>query len=331
MRDFLINFNEKYQRYKLIIWFIVIAVVLFLIVTRSLDKAFKNSGDSRNSTTISESVSVHNSINNAINDIASNDKSKVPSSYEELLNKINDGNIKGRSVVELFIELCNNKQSDLAYSMLSDECKQILYPTKEEFVQSYYNNMFNINKKYEISNFKGDTYLVRYSNSAVSTGGNTSSVTPEYITVLSDKKINISDYVGTEKPNIALDNSYLKVTVVEKEIYAEYEVYKLKIENLMKADIYVNQIASNQLYLNSSSGHKYSAITDGYTDKDFFVASESSREIEVRFDRRYNESNDVTSIGFKNIKVLNKEQYNYETKQLEMTTYPETLWFSVYF
>ena len=98
----------------------------------------------------------------------------------------------------------------------------------------------------------------------------------------------------------------------------------------MKADVYVNQIEKNQLYLNSGSGHKYSVITDGYTDEDFFVASESSKEIKIKFNRKYNESNDVMSIGFKNIKVVNKEQYNYKTNKSEMTAYPENLWFSIY-
>ena len=52
------------------------------------------------------------------------------------------------SIIDVFINNCNSGHVQEAYSILSDECKNILYPTEEDFTKNYYNKIFNSKKLY---------------------------------------------------------------------------------------------------------------------------------------------------------------------------------------
>ena len=54
------------------------------------------------------------------------------------------------NVVNKFLECCNNKNVEEAYNLLSDECKEELYPTIEYFKTNYYDIIFNIERQYNL-------------------------------------------------------------------------------------------------------------------------------------------------------------------------------------
>ena len=135
MRDLLFDLNRYLGKYKYIIGFLVLAVILFLLVARQTDKMQKEVGDSRANTTISESVS--NDIN--VNQISRNTNiTKV----DDVSNYIETN----EDTVNAFFILCKDNKLNLAYEMLSDDCKQILYPTLDDFKNNYYNVIFKTNK-----------------------------------------------------------------------------------------------------------------------------------------------------------------------------------------
>ena len=71
---------------------------------------------------------------------------------EEITSKVADINMKREDEIKLFIQLCNNGKVDAAYSLLADECKETLYPTKQSFIDSYYGVIFKICHQRTINN-----------------------------------------------------------------------------------------------------------------------------------------------------------------------------------
>ena len=55
--------------------------------------------------------------------------------------------------------------------MLTDKCKELVYPSLKSFKLNYYDNVFKGEKKaYSFENWFGNTYYVKLTSDALSTG-----------------------------------------------------------------------------------------------------------------------------------------------------------------
>lgn len=320
MRDLWISLNEKYQRNKSKIWFGIAVVVFFLLVTRNMDKMLKTSGGSGNKTATSVSSYDSSDVTNTIKNVISNNSDD---NYNSIMQSLGDIKIYGEGNIILFIELCNNKKYRSAYEMLSEDCKKILYPTEEKFIKSYGNTIFNNYKYYSISRYKGNTYKIDFKEDAVTTGGRTDSISSEYITIVDGGKINISGFIAKQEISFKANNSYLSTEIVSKTIYVDHEMYQIKIKNIVKADLYINETMNSGLYVMDSAGNKINIATEEYIDQEYLIPSETTKVVNLRFNKNYNSDRLDKSIHFDNIKIVNKNYYNYETKKTQMTNYPE--------
>ena len=79
------------------------------------------------------------------------------------------------NLLEEFVNLCNDGNIEEAYQLLSDECKQNVYPNLEGFANNYVNVVFKSRKSIDVKNWikSGDyiTYLVTYSDEDVLSTG----------------------------------------------------------------------------------------------------------------------------------------------------------------
>lgn len=68
--------------------------------------------------------------------------------------KINDISTKEKEqnieLINSFLNYCKNKQIKQAYDLLSENCKNDLYPTLNDFSEKYYNKLFNKNSDIEV-------------------------------------------------------------------------------------------------------------------------------------------------------------------------------------
>ncbi len=327
MRNLWISLNEKYQRNKSIIWFIIAVVVFFLLVTRNLDKINDSSGGSGNESATSESVYSNSMIENSIKSVTNT----CDDDYETMINELENTYITDGNIIKLFIEMCNNKKFESAYAMLSDDCKNLLYPTKEKFMELYANSVFNNYKNYKIDKFNERTYKVDYKEDAITTGGSTASVSSEYITITNDGKINISNLIGKQDMNIKANNEYLSFEITGKISYINYEVYQIKIKNIVKADIYINENMNNGVYIMDSAKKRIGIVLEDYIDQDYLIPSETTKVLNLKFNRSYSNNSTDLAMHFENIKIVNKNYYNYETNKLQMTKYPEKASFVIDF
>ena len=343
MNNFFIDLNRFYNKNKIIIWTIIIVIILFLLVMREIDKLTNKTGDSDNTNvTISENNENTDTIYNVINSISSNEIT-TNNIQENTLNndiaKIKDSITSDEEAIAAFILLCNNKKVDLAYEMLSDNCKQVLYPTKQNFVNDYYSAIFKTYKNYQVISFKNNTYKVSYKEDELTTGNIENTNIVDYITVIDNYELNISGYIASEEMDNEAQNSYVSVKILNKDIYLDYEIYTVEVENLTYANIYINDLTDSNMFITNSNGSKFYLANNEYNDGDLLINSSSKKEIKLKFYRTYQNDNDIASMDFENIKLINRNYYGqaenetnstnenseYIIYDRNFTNYPETV------
>ena len=114
------------------------------------------------------------------------------------------------NLVSEFVEYCNNGETEDAYNLLTDDCKEKLYPTLSSFNDNYYNIIFaDGSKEFNLQSWVSDgsynTYRVRFIDDIISTGNYDDTIKYEdYITIVTEnneKKLNINGYIRTENIN----------------------------------------------------------------------------------------------------------------------------------
>ena len=208
-----------------------------------------------------------NVINNNTNSVI-NDKNE---SQELISNKslISGGTVdstklkKDIEVINEFVEYCNKKDFYSAYNLLTEDCKEVMFPSIQDFYDIYYLNIFgNENRLHTIENWTGNTYQIRYTEDILSSGNlNGNETKQDYITVIKnkdEKKLNINNYVGRNKSNKETNYKNIKVNITTIDTYMDYEIYNLSVQNNTKNTILLdtgNDV--NSVYLLDSKNMKY--------------------------------------------------------------------------
>lgn len=102
---------------------------------------------------------------------------------ESMTNTVINGNynLKDDSLVKDFIDYCKQKETQKAYEMLSRKCKKELYPTYEEFINNYYNKIFNQKRTVQTEyDREKDIYKISFYTDILESGGFTNSIQDYY-------------------------------------------------------------------------------------------------------------------------------------------------------
>lgn len=313
IRDFWILLNEKYQRNKSVIWFIIAVVVLFILVMRNFDKV-SNSHRGSSETTTSESVSYDKKIRDAA--------VKSEDNYDNVKENLNGVSMKKEDCIKLFVQLCNNGKIQAAYDCLSDFCKQELFPTKQKFIDDYYGVIFKISKECEITEVKNDTYKVKYTNDAINTGGNSDGIDGliDYITYDSAGKISISGLIKVENPEITSIAPYFTVYVDKIKTYTDHVIYNIRVKNNTKADIYMNDEDNNNLFIRDQSNGIINIDSSNLFDSDYLVTAGSTKSMELTVVTNAFDAQKITELCFGSILIKNKEYLDSTTEVVNKTT-----------
>ena len=285
MEDILIKLNRYFNNNKYVLGFIILVVILVLLVVKTADKMRKTEGDSRK-TAISESVS-NNSIaqNNTVTNINAN--SVKVNSYNDINNYVKTK----EDYIKVFFYLCKQGKKNLAYEMLSDDCKKVLYPNLDSFINSYYNAIFKTDRNCSIISFKNNIYKVSYLEDEITTGSDKSLAIQDYITVNSDGKINISNFIKREDLDISSNGQYFSFKIIEKQVFVDYEIYTVKIKNNTMADMYFNDVVESNLYVKNNKNADFSINSSEYIDANYYVPSNSEKNINLKFNVKYQSDN----------------------------------------
>lgn len=287
---------------------IILIIVLILVIIQLLNNISKNKSNNTNFET-------NISSNNEYSQQLISDKSAISGgkiSSDELQNDV--------AVIDKFIKYCNKQDINSAYELLTDECKEEMFPTVEDFDNIYYSKVFGGEKKtYTVENWTGDIYQVRITGDILSTGKLDNTETKQdYITIVdkdSEYKLNINNYIG--RTNVDKTTLYedVEINVISKDTYMDYEIYNFSISNNSENTVMLDTgDNAKSVYLLDSKDVKYYFYGNEISNNRLIIQSKYKNNIEIKFMNSYSSSRKIKYLIFSRL-VLNYDEYkNLENK-----------------
>ena len=302
-------FNNKFFRFvnqnrNIIILVIVICAFIVLLI-KTLNGFFSN-----------PQVKYEDNQNNISNDVQKTKNSVISNST--LNNKTAQDTY---DVLKKFVQLCNENNIEEAYNLLSDECKQNVYPNLEGFTQNYVNIVFKNKKNLEAKNWieyeDYVTYLVTYTGDIISTGDVNSEKFQDYITIdCESNKLNINKYIRRKQINKTTEKNNIKFTMNYVDIYKDYEIYNVDVENKNNKEIVLDNLTSvSGTYIETSEDTKINCSNYEAGRNNFTYGPGISKNMKLKFIKQYNTDIEDKKIIFSTA-ILNED--NVEEIDLEL-------------
>lgn len=221
-------------------------------------------------------------------------------------------------IIRNFIDYCNSNKIESAYSLLSNQCKELLYPTIQDFEKKYYNTLFSSKREYNLQSWinegKYHTYQVRFIEDILSTGKyDDSKKGQDYITIdlsLDEPKLNIGGYIKEEAINKETSNDIVNVLAVKRNVYMEYEEYYIKINNKSDYKILLDTNTNlSSIKLVDENNVKYAPFKKEIKNLNDELSSDVIRPLKIKFNRPYSSNVRVDYIEFSDI-VPDVQKYN---------------------
>lgn len=223
-------------------------------------------------------------------------------------------------IIKDFIEKCNNKDINSAYELLTEECKELMFPTVQDFYNIYYMNIFNEESRiYTLENWYTNTYQVKFSEDILSIGKLDGDGTKQdYITIISENgqnKLNINSYIEREKSNKKTERKNIEITITSIDKYIDYEIYNLSIKNNSESTILLDTNDDvNSIYLVDKNNIKYYFYNNEIIENKLLIENQFTKKLQIKFNNSYSSSKKIKNLIFSKL-VLDYEEYlNLEDK-----------------
>lgn len=226
---------------------------------------------------------------------------------------------ENKTVISNFINYCNQKQIEQAYNLLTDACKEeVFFSNIENFNNNYVNKVFNSKKTYSMQSWVNrdtyTTYKVKIVDDMISTGKITSknNEIEDYYTIVQDGgnyKLNINNYIAKKEINKEKEFQGIKITVISRDTYKDYETYDVKVENSNESSILLDsQESTDSMYIMASNDSKYRAYSYEIDKSRLIIEPGRSRTITIKFNKRYSNEAITRRIVFSDI-IKNYDEY----------------------
>lgn len=301
------SIKRFYNQNRRNIWLVIIIIAFLFIIFRLINTFYSNSRRI-------EREALQNNVNNT-NDISEENNNIIISNSSATGETISNSSLKtDTDVITEFLENCNNGNVEEAYNMLTDECREEMFSTVEDFRTFYYGNIFNGSKvTFEIENWVNDIYKVDIVPDMLSTGKVNNTVMQDYITVdnyTGEYKLNINNYISRRDINKSQEKDNVKITVNYRDTYMEYEEYNLTIENNGETSIVLDDLTDlESMYIEDQNEMHYTAYTHEITKDMLEIPSGTSKTIEIKYYSRFSSSRNIEKLVFSNV---NMGKYNVE-------------------
>lgn len=310
MYKFIRFFNQNRRE----IFIIILIIVIFLVIIRMLNTLLENRNSDIDTNKVEEMI---NNKSNSETTYISSDKSAITGGKVSESKLQSDGKL-----IEEFVSSCNNKEIDKAYNLLSDSCKEELFETQEVFKTKYYDVIFNNEvKTCSIENWYNKTYKIELYNDILSTG-NIGAESTDYFTVVKQNdeyKLNIKGYVERKSIDKENQNKDIKIKIISKDTYMDYEIYDIEIINDSENDIILDTKSSTKsTYLEDSKGAKFYAYTNENNYNEFIVRKGQARKVRIKFSNNYSSTRKIEHLVFSDF-ILNYNEYEQLENKEEYT------------
>lgn len=233
-----------------------------------------------------------------------------------------------QQLIQDFVRYCNNKDVNSAYSLLSESCKECMYPSINEFKNNYWALNFNTPKMCTIKLWiTGSlTYQIQLFDDVMATGSIDEGMrVQDYFTVVTDEKgqikLNISEYIGREQINKTQTVSNIIFTINYKDTYKEYEIFNVTVQNKTGKTINLDSEESTQkIYVLGKNDTKYKAFRNEIRNRDLIIRSSFKSTFNIKFNIEYTQKskNNEKSIIFEDV-ILDQEEYEKTQSKVKYT------------
>lgn len=236
---------------------------------------------------------------------------------------------ENKTIIDNFINYCNQKQIEQAYNLLTDDCKkEVFFSNIANFSNNYVNKIFNSKKTYSMQSWVNrdtyTTYKVKIVDDMISSGKITSkdNEIEDYYTVVQmggEYKLNINNYIAKKEINKEKEFQRIKITVISRDTYKDYESYDVKVENLSENTILLDsQGSTDSMYVTASNDSKYKAYSYEIDKSRLIIEPGRSRTITIKFNKRYSNEAITRNIVFSDI-IKNYDEYQQIQNKKEYT------------
>ena len=226
-----------------------------------------------------------------------------------------------KNVMQLFVQYCNEKNYESAYDLLTDECKNELYPDIDVFIQNYGDVNFNTKKTCGFQLWTGNTYLVQIREDVMATGiYNEDEYLQDYFTVDGDKLyINgyINHYVFNEE---SAENEGISVRLESIDFFMDYTKVNIIVTNKTRNEILLDNMKYNTVKLYDANNIDYDIDASSVNVDELRVLPNESKKVSLDFYCTYRESLELKSLEFKDV-ILDYIRYDqgYEVGRTSVT------------
>lgn len=274
-----------------------IGIILFIIIVIQIINAIiKNSNNNK--------VENNYSLN-----LSSAESRQLESAIGVSDNKTTETKKQYKNNISTFLDYCNNRNVEASYNMLTDDCKNLVFNNDiNKFKTNYIDTKFNNKKSYTIQNWVGSIFKVSLKEDALSTGNSSNVENQEYISI-ENSKLNIANYLGYEEINKEQKNDSIKITVLKRYIFTEYETYDVKIENNCGESILLDDLSNTKtMYLTDNNKVKYYSAHNNLNKVLLTINNGEIKVLNIRFINPFISTRTINNIVFSNIKKLNSDK-----------------------
>lgn len=302
-----------YNQNRRNVWVAILVIIFVLLIIRTLNGIYRDAKNQDN-TIVKNTTENEVSYKNQSESLVSG--GSVSEAHQEQFGKLIDN----------FLTYCKNHEPEKAYGLLSEDCKNILYPNETIFEQQYYKNKFTSEKKYSFQSWTSkDTYIYRVKifNNMLATGtGNSEKYIQDYISIVKENdsyKLNVNGFVGKVQRNKEASKKGVTIKVNNSEIYMDYEIINITVKNSTENTILLDSRKnSNSIYEIDANNNEFEAITYENSEDDFIVEPGEEKQIKIKFSNPYREQMTAIKYVFSDI-YMDTNNVQYGSNNVEIT------------
>jgi len=109
------------------------------------------------------------------------------------------------------------------------------------------------------------------------------------------------NFIKKENLDISSNGQYFSFKITERQVFVDYEIYTVKIKNNTMADMYFNDTVESNLYVKNSKNAEFSINSSEYIDANYYVPSNSEKNVNLKFNVKYQSDNEIVGMYFENM------------------------------
>lgn len=309
-----------YNKNRRIIWISLIIVIFCIAIIGVINKVYQEQAN-KNMEQYSKQLQEASNKENPSEVVDYNEAAQSITTGGSVDQDIKD---EVQGVLEQFIQYVTSKQVEQAYNLLTEDCKEILYPTLEGFEQKYCQDLYD--KIYDFQSWSSTdntyVYQVRFYDNMLSAGLDfTNHYLEDYITVLKKGdvyKVNIHNFIRANNIRKTAEANKVQFKVNKVETYLDYEIYEIEVTNDSSKEIILDtREKDNSVYVKNNDGLKIQALLYENTDEDLRVQAGESKKIRIKFNNTFNGEKRIVSLGFSDI-ILDQALHQEEAEKGKM-------------